>query len=105
MSVLAERKVSSRTGTGKAGTAYLDSMRLWTQLLVVCGTLAGVNAGAAQSNPRTVVAGNRAPTQRMSESNVPLIVNGLHLSDFTGMRVRHSAPGSITSSRGRSPRA
>ena len=71
-------------------------MRSWVLRIGLCLILAGGAVSGAQNGKPTVVPSQPAKVQPPSDYKVPLIAEGLHLSEFTGMEPRADLKGKLT---------
>ena len=76
--------------------AYSRHMRLWVLgLALLLALFDGVNATAQSSKP-TVTPSQPSKEQPPSDTKVPLLADGLHLSDFAGMAPRPELRNKLT---------
>src|ERR1035441_10840803 len=81
-------KVKCSIETVDKSVAYLESMKLKALGIVVCRGMIACASSAAQSNKPAVTPAQIPKAQRAREYRVPLLSEGLKLSDFAGMKPR-----------------
>ena len=79
-------KVKCPIGTVDKSVAYLESMKLAALGAVVCLGMIACASSAAQSSKPAVTPAQVSKAQH--EYHVPLLSEGLKLSDFAGMKPR-----------------
>jgi hypothetical protein len=81
-------KVKCSIETVDKSVAYLESMKLKALGIVVCLGMIACASSAAQSNKPGVTPAQIPKAQPAREYRVPLLTEGLKLSDFAGMKPR-----------------
>jgi hypothetical protein len=88
-------KIKSPEGTEQKSVAYLGSMRRKTLVLAVCLLAAALQALAEQSSKPAVISAEAPKVRTASGNTVPLVAEGLRLSDFAGMEPRPELKGKL----------
>ena len=81
-------KVKCSIGTVDKSVAYLERMKLTALAVAVCLGMIACASSAAQSNKPAVTPAQIPKAQPAREYRVPLLSEGLKLSDFAGMNPR-----------------